>query len=85
MFSVPDTESVYGMQFPSAYSQATSNLAEHQGPLLADQQVSSKTCTNYSCSQGPYKHQAPLSISGVSFSFNKKILNRMLVFWVRRL
>ena len=29
MFSVPDTESVYGTQFPNAYSQDTSNLAEH--------------------------------------------------------
>lgn len=44
-----------------------------------------KTCTNYSCSQGPYKHQAPLSSSCVSFSFNNKILKRKLVFWVRRL
>lgn len=42
MFSVPDTGPAYGRQFPSAYSQATSNLAEHQGPLLAKEQVSSK-------------------------------------------
>lgn len=42
MFSEPDTESVYGTQFPSTYSQATSNLADHQGPLLAEEQVSSK-------------------------------------------
>lgn len=42
MSPLPDTEPVYGSQFPSAYSQATSNLAEHQGPFLAQEQASSK-------------------------------------------
>lgn len=42
MFSVPDAEPEYGRQCLSPYSQATSNLAEHQGPLLAEEQVSSQ-------------------------------------------
>lgn len=44
-----------------------------------------KTCTNYSCSQGPHKHQVPFPSSCVSSSFSDKILKRKLVFWVRRL
>jgi len=40
--SARHTESVCGTQFPSAYSQATFNLAGHQGPLLSEEQVPAK-------------------------------------------
>lgn len=33
-----------------------------------------KTYSNYSCSQGPYKHQVPLPSSCVSFSFSNRFL-----------
>ena len=86
MVSVPDTQN----QFVVHSSQVLTprlHLSWLDTRALCCQRNKSlpKKCTNYSCSQGPYKHKVLLPRSCVSFSFKNKILNTKLVFWVRRL